>query len=117
MKTNKQKLAEALKGSVKRSLQIDDTLHQIIGTNQAEVDSIVAKTIKTALGKGRTVIENGKHSWIEENALFDKTKSGSEVYTWNNDGNKVKVQRWLIVRESGQSQVSRTHLGFAWRNP
>jgi len=110
-----QALAEAFRTSVKRSIQIGDTLHLLIGADTQEIDVIAEKKIKAALATGQTVIENGVSTWIGTSEVLNQNKSGSAAYTWDKSGNKIKIEKFLVTK-TADGAVSRKSLGFAWRN-
>lgn len=68
------------------NIRIGDTLHIC---DDPGLDVIRPLAIK-ALKRGVEVKWfNGVIQWIHHEVVFDASKSGSSVYTWNEDGEKV----------------------------
>jgi hypothetical protein len=76
-------------------IRVDDKLYVFDEESRGQV---VTKAEK-ALRSGSTVTwEDGSTQWIEAYEQVDMRKSGSDVYTWNKAGTKVKADVVLVTK-------------------
>lgn len=69
-----------------------------------------------ALNAGYTVRHRGSSYWLEEREVYDTSKEGSDCYTWDKSGNKIRVQRVIMAKDAeGNLRLDRS-LGFVWRD-
>jgi hypothetical protein len=109
----KSKMNAIFRTAVQRAIKVGDTLHIVIGDTMAGVETIIEEKVKKALASGQTVVQDGVTTWVDYIEVVDRTKSGSDVYTWK--GDKVKVEK-MIVTKSRDGSITRTSAGFSWRN-
>jgi hypothetical protein len=67
--------------------------------------------VQKALRAGQTVMEKGVSRHINNNVVFDHTKSGSAAYTWR--GDKVKHERVLCTKYM-DGHVELERVGFCF---
>lgn len=77
------------------TIKADSTLYVFDDGSREQV----VKKVKAALRKGATVTwEDGSVQWITVNHRIDASKRGSEVYTWDKSGEKVKADLVLMTK-------------------
>ena len=86
------------------SIRIFDTLHVFVGTGN-ESDKLKQKVVDKGHADGYTVIRKGVKTHHHFEALTDLSKSGSDVYTFDKSGNRVKGN---IVEYTNQEDGSVT---------
>lgn len=66
---------------------------ELIICDEEMLETVIAKADKAMLN-GKTITwHDGRIEWIEDNVIVDMTKNGSDVYTWDASGNRVKYER------------------------
>ena len=109
-------LKTALLEADKRVVTIGDTLRIWMGTAD-EIESLkptIEAEIKRALARGDTVTENGTSRWVEESEVRDSSKTASDAYTWSKDGNSIKVEKAMVIKQAN-GNLRRESIGFGWR--
>lgn len=100
---------------IKRKIRIGDTLQIFAGT-EADRESMDAKAkaaIQAGLRAGHMVSENGVDQWMVTSMVVNPGKTGSEVYVWHPDGNRVRCRSTLFSKVNGV--VVQKDLGLSWK--
>lgn len=96
------------------SMQAGDTLNVYIGKGE-EIEKAKASDIKKAHAKGESAIHDGIKTWITHNVIFDTSKEGSDAFTWDASGNKVKNER-ILVTVDAEGNRTEEMLGTVFKN-
>ena len=94
-------------------------LHKIIiGSTLHICDDASLHTIKdkalSRLNKGDGITwEDGKEQWYDYLEIIDVTKTGSEMFTWDRSGDRVKCRRVLTTVIG--DELTREEKGFVYR--
>lgn len=88
-------------------IRIDDTLQLF----DASARPTVEKQAQRAISSGGTVIwEDGTTEWQEVYPHIDPTKSGSKIYTWDKQFNKVRADV-VRVTKAPSGEISKRKIG------
>lgn len=91
--------------TTKTTRRVGDTLHVFIGT---EADDFSGKIASLESPDGHAVVsDDGSAVWITDVEVVDTSKSGSDRYTWDRSGNRVKHARTRFVRDAAGSVSSK----------
>jgi len=92
---------------------IDDDMHVALGEG---VGDVLREDARKALAKGKVVVwEDRRKQWINTDCITDTSKEGSEVWTWDKSGNRVKCERTLHTLHNDGTRTSEV-IGTCWRN-
>ena len=95
------------------TIQIGRTLYIC---DETTIDGVKAKANK-ALAKGSTIVlEDGRTLWYDYWEIIDTTKldQGSEAYSWDKSGNKVRHDKYLMTKHP-DGRVEKKHVGTVFR--
>jgi hypothetical protein len=94
------------------SRRVGDTLHVFLGTDGDNFDEKIAGLEQP---DGHAVeAADGSAVWIADAEVVDTTKSGSDQYTWDKSGNRIKHARTRFVRDAS-GNVTQTVLRFIYK--
>ena len=100
--------------TVLRSIVIGSAKHVVLGTTDAEVDAALGKIVTQALKAGSTVeYPDGRKVWRERKPLMSFKAEGSAVYTWHEDGNRVRCEL-VEYEKSPKGVVTSRKLRLVW---
>ena len=92
--------------------------HTRIGTNLYNHDdsAAVAEHIRSKIAPDghAAYYEDGTAEWICDEVVDDPTKSGSDRYTWDKSGNRVKHARVRYTKDAA-GKVTRTVEGVVFK--
>jgi hypothetical protein len=75
--------------------RVGDTLHLYDDSTKEQVEKLIEKQL--VAGESRVDLKNGTETYYEDEVIFDVTKQGSERYTWDKSGNRVKYNRFQVT--------------------
>jgi len=87
-----------------------------VSLNADEIVKFTAQMRKKLIPGGNCIqFKDGTQEWIEDEPIFDASKTGSEAYIWHKDGNRVKNKRFFVTKHKGE-KPERTFLKFVWKD-
>lgn len=108
---NRDEVIEILAAAPKTAISIDDTVELAIGAEA--VKKVIAKA-KRAMKTGSTITwEDGSEEWMHYEPVIDMEKLGSEQFTWDASGDRIKYTIVSYVKVNGSVTV--THSGTTFR--
>ena len=90
---NKLELATLLATALKKSILIGENEIRVYIMTAEEAPAMavqITKEINKALKAGKSVTVDGVRTFHTSTPVIDTTKQGSEMYTWNKPGTKVR---------------------------
>jgi hypothetical protein len=92
----KAQAAQILRDADKDAVTIGDTLQVYVGTDA--VNTSMPADIRKGLNRGDVVkFSDGTKQFIDIDMIIDTSKTGSDAFTWNAAGDKVKHNRVLVT--------------------
>lgn len=82
----------------KTTRRVGNTIHVFLGTESDDFGEKIT-SLETPDGHG-VVSEDGSEVWITDVEVVDTSKEGSDRYTWDKSGNRVKHARTRFTRDS-----------------
>jgi len=107
---DKNTLREIFKGCRVITVE-DDAKRQVCIVSPQEANALIQKALK----QGKTVIENGVSSWLEEEPVCDFDKKNTDIYTWDKTGNKILVQKILHTKDK-TGTITKKVLSSVWKS-
>jgi len=94
-------------------IQIGDHLHIC---DEGSLPAIKVKARK-ALKSGKVIVlEDGKTEWIEYEPILALSEQGSDIYTWDQTGNRVKCEVVLYTYTKKETKAERRVLKTIFRD-
>ena len=110
----KAQAAKVLADAKTVSVKIGDTLQVYIGDSDdltASMDKDIAKGLKA----GKLIQRDGTKQWIDDSPITDTNKAGSDAYTWDKSGNKIKHNRTLVTMDADGNKTDKI-IGTVYKN-
>lgn len=96
------------------SMRSGGTLNVYIGSGD-ELAKAKARDIKKAHAKGESAEVAGVKTWITHKAVIDTSKDGSDMFTWDKSGNRIKQTKILVTVDADGKRTEEV-LGTVFKN-
>jgi len=94
-----------------QATKIGSTIHIYDDPSSEDVNNEIEREM---IRTGRSRIDGGIATWIEDSAVVDLNQDASSQYTWDKAGNKVKHQR-LRVTKSKRGVIAKQFVKYVYK--